>query len=85
MHESSRYLWAFANRNKSGNWKEAGMEHGARHNCQQFPPWGSVQVRERISSVDSELGEQLAGGRGPTLGRAQLGVRAGLAESPNPT
>lgn len=44
------------------------MEHGARQNCQQFPPWGSVKVRECIWSVDSELGEQLAGGPGPTLG-----------------
>lgn len=79
MHESSRYLWAFANRNKSGNWKEAGMEHGARHNCQQFPPWGSVQVRERISSVDSELDEQLAGGAGAYPGARAIGRTGGLS------
>jgi hypothetical protein len=50
------------------------MGHGASTHARthtrtaQLSPWGSIKARGCIWSVDSELGEQLAEGPGPTLG-----------------
>lgn len=68
MHEDCRYCGQLRTTTNRAIGKR--NRHGARSAAQlpAITPWGSVKVRERFWSVDSELGEQLAEGPGPTLG-----------------
>lgn len=68
MHEDSRYCGQLRTTTNRATGKKQAWSTERGTTASNYPPWGSVKVKERIWSVDSELGEQLAGGPGPPLG-----------------